>query len=107
MQAVFGTAPVRVFPAGRAPEGAVLPYAVWQIFGGVPENYTSGAPDADSFSVQVDVYAKTVSEVRAGAEAIRDAVEPYAYITAWRGESIDQTTKNYRYSFDINFITQR
>ena len=107
ISAIFGTDPVRVWPFGSAPDEADLPYAVWQTVSGGPENYISNTPDMDTFLVQIDVYAETATEAREGAEALRDAIEPYAHITAWRGESRDTETKNYRYSFDIEFLTAR
>jgi hypothetical protein len=107
VQSLFGTNPVRVFPFGGAPEKVVLPYSVWQVVGGTPENYFSNSPDMDTFLVQVDVYAKTGASARACAEALRDAIEPHAHVVSWRGESQDQTTKNYRHSFDVNFLTAR
>jgi hypothetical protein len=107
VRTVFGTNPVRVFPFSGAPENVTLPYAVWQTIGGSPENYVGNAPDIDSFFVQVDVYATTAASARDGAEALRDAIEPRAYIVAWRGESKDPATQHYRYSFDVNFFTAR
>ena len=107
VQVAFGTNPVRVFPFGSAPEKPTLPYSVWQIIGGAPENYVGNLPDMDTFLIQVDVYAKTASSARSSAEALRDALEEKAYIVAWRGESKDLTTQHYRYSFDINFFTAR
>lgn len=107
VRSVLGTNPVRVFPFGGTEEGVVLPYAVWQVVGGSPENYLGNVPDADTFLTQVDVYAKTGLAARACALALRNALEPYAHIVSWRGESKDQTTGNFRYSFDINFITAR
>jgi len=107
VKTVFGTSPIRVFPFGSAPEGVTLPYAVWQIIGGTPENYIGNSPDIDNFLVQMDIYASSAESARSGAEALRDALEPYAHITAWRGEQIDNSTGHYRYSFDINFFTAR
>jgi len=107
VQSIFGTAPCRVFLFGDAYEGVALPYAVWQTIGGSPENYIDKTPDIDYFLVQIDVYSSTAATARSGAEALRCALEPNAYITSWRGESYDKNTKRYRYSFDINFITPR
>jgi hypothetical protein len=107
VQSAFGTDPVRVFPFGGAAEGTVLPYAVWQTVGGSPENYISNTPDIDSFLAQIDVYAKSAKSARYCAEVLRDAIEPHANIVSWRGESQDQKTKKYRYSFDVNFLTTR
>ena len=41
------------------------------------------------------------------ALALRDAIEPVAYITAWLGESIDPDTKNNRFSFQVDWIVLR
>ena len=105
--AVFGTSPVRVFPFGGAPEGVTLPYAVWQIVGGNPENYISNSPDLDSFLVQLDVYSNSAKSASDGAGALRDAIQNSAHIVSWRGGSKDSLTGHYRYSFDINFLTSR
>ena len=107
VQALFGNDTIRVFPFGDAPDKVTLPYAVWQTFGGEPENYITNAPDMDTFLVQIDVYGTTATEAREAAEALRDAIEPHAHITSWRGESKDPKTRRYRYSFDVDFITAR
>jgi hypothetical protein len=107
VKAAFGTNPVRVYPFGGAPESVALPYVVWQVVGGTPENYIGNDPDMDSYLVQVDVYANSPASARGGAETLRDALQDHAHIVSWRGESKDQQTKHYRYSFDINFFTAR
>lgn len=107
VQSVLGASPTRLYPFGEAPEGVALPYAVWQTIGGYPENYIGDNPDLDTFSVQVDVYAETCTSARSGAEALRNALQGHAHITAWRGESRDAETRNYRYSFDVDFLIER
>ena len=108
---LLGTAPVRFWPFGDAPEptesGYALPYAAWQTVNGTPENYLGNAPDLDSYTLQVDVYAATGSSARAAAKALRDAIEPHAHIVAWRGESREAETKMYRYSFDVEWHAHR
>ena len=105
---LLGTAPLRLWPFGDAPQSnATLPYAVWQTITGSPENYITGLPDIDSWTLQVDVYAQTATSARAVARALRDAIEPNAHIIAWRGESIEAETRNYRSSFDVDWFTQR
>lgn len=94
-------------PHGAADQKTVKPYAVHQIVAGSPENYLAGLPDSDTFIEQVDVYADTVEGATAGARAIRDAVEPVAYIVAWRGQTKDFDTGLFRYSFDVAWITPR
>jgi hypothetical protein len=105
--ALLGTGPTRLFPFGEAPRGVTLPYATWQTIGGLPENYLAGAPDLDSFSLQIDIYASTATEARNAAKALRDAIEPVAYVTRWGGESRDPQTRHYRYSFDVDWHVQR
>lgn len=105
--ALIGTTPVRLYPFGEAPQGVIYPYAVWQLVSGSPENYLGDRPDADSFTVQIDVYADTATSARNVAKALRDAIEPVAYVTSWRGESRDPDTKKYRFSFDVAWIVQR
>ena len=104
--ALLGTDPVRFFPFGQAPDETDMPYAVWQTVSGSPENHLSGTPNIDSWLVQVDIYAKKGSTARTVAEAVRDALEPEAYITAWRGES-KEDDNIFRYSFDVDFLTAR
>ena len=107
VKALLGTSPVRLWPFGEAAQGAAKPYAVWQVVGGAPENYINEPPDVDRFVVQVDVYADTGASARSVAETLRDAIEPHAHITAWRGESRDQETRLFRFSFDVGWIVQR
>jgi hypothetical protein len=109
VKAIFGNSP-RIYPHGMAPAKEspeyATPYAVQQIITGQPEWYLADRPDVDAFTTQVDVYADTVSAAAAGAQAIRDALEPVAYIT-WRGQFQDPDTELYRYSLDVDFLTPR
>ena len=105
--ALLGTSPVRLFTFGMAPAGVIKPYAVWQQVGGQPENYLAGVPDIDSMTLQVDAYATTSASARAVAAALRDAIEPVAHVVAWRGESRDAETGNYRVSFDVDWFIPR
>lgn len=105
--ALLGTNPTRLWPFGEAPQRVALPYAAWQTIGGLPENYLEDRPDVDSWSIQIDVYADTVTKARNAAKALRDAIEPVAYVTRWGGESRDPKTKHYRVSFDVGWIVPR
>lgn len=98
---------LRMYPFGEAPEGVLKPYAVWQLVDGSPENYLAGRPDTDGFTLQVDVYGTTSKSVRQVRDAIRDAIELRAYVTRWGGESRDTATKNFRSSFDVDWIVRR
>lgn len=98
---------MRLYSFGEAPNGVTKPYAVWQLVSGEPENYLAGRPDADGFTLQVDVYGATGQVVRQVRDAIRDAIELQAYVTRWGGEGRDPTTKNFRTSFDVDWIVRR
>lgn len=104
---MLGNNPVRFWPFATAEENAQVPYGVWQIAAGSPENYLTNTPDADGYSIQVDVYAASPSQARAVAVALRDAIEPHAHIVAWRGESRDTETRLYRLSFDTDWHVSR
>ncbi|HBR4759154.1 TPA: DUF3168 domain-containing protein [Klebsiella pneumoniae] len=99
--------PVRLYPFGLQDDNIVYPYAVWQNISGVPENYLDRRPDVDSYTLQVDVYSDTVTSAQEVAKALRDAIEPNAYITRWGSQSRDPETKRFRYSFDVDWIVKR
>ena len=111
VQALLGSgSAMRFYPFGRATQGAVYPYAVYQTVYGTPENYLDQSPDMDYFGVQIDVYASASQgqrTARAVLEALRDAIEPHAHITSWRPESVDPDTKSYRIGFDCDWWVQR
>lgn len=107
-----GNGHLRFYAWGMGPQPPVYPYAVWRYSFGAPENYLTNTPDIDSMTLQVNVYAAATdtqgaNKVRQIAQALRDAIEPVAHITAWRGESRDVETKSYVYSFDVDFWTNR
>lgn len=104
---LLGSAPMRLYPFGRAPEDESRPYAVWQTISGTPGNYIGNTPDMDSLTTQIDVYATNEADAREVAKAIRNAIEPVAHITSWRGEMWDNSTELRRYSFDVEWIVLR
>lgn len=110
VKAVLGTS-IRVYPHGRNPPKDsplyAVPYAVFQIITGTPENYIDCLPDADDFVVQVDCYGATVDSATDAARVIRDAVEPVAYVSRWGGQFQDPDTSLFRYSMDLDWITLR
>ncbi|HHQ6553290.1 TPA: tail completion protein gp17 [Serratia fonticola] len=106
--ALIGSNPVRLYPFGLQDDNIVYPYVVWQgIPGGGPAMYLGTLPDIDSYALQVDVYADTVAETLSVAKALRDAIEPHAYIMRWGDQSRDPQTKRYRYSFDVDWLVKR
>ena len=107
VKAVLGSNPVRLYPFGEAPAGVTKPYATWQTVSGDPENYLADRPDSDTFRAQIDVYADSATASRNAAKALRDALEGSGYVVSMNGESREEATKLYRYSFDWEHITPR
>lgn len=105
--ALLGTAPTRLYPFAEAPQAVSLPYAVWQNIGGSPENYLGDRPDMDDYSLQVDVYAVSVTSAIAVATALRDAIEPVAYIERWGEQTTEKDTGYRRVSFDVSWHVPR
>lgn len=106
--ALLGSNPVRIYPFGIQDDNVVYPYAVWQnLPGGSPENYLNQRPDADKFSLQIDVYADTADEAMLAAQAIIYAIELKANIVRYGPQDRDESTLKYRYSFDVDWIVNR
>ncbi|HEB0901749.1 TPA: DUF3168 domain-containing protein [Citrobacter freundii] len=105
--ALLGSNPVRIYPFGIQDDDVVYPYAVWQNISGSPENFLNQRPDADMYSLQVDIYADTPDEVIAVANAMRNAIEVKANIVRWGNQTRDPETLRYRYSFDVDWIVNR
>ena len=106
VQGLLGT-PIRLYAFGEAEQDVKLPYAVWQVVYGSPENYLGMRPDADKYGLQVDVYGATDTSVRAVVDAMAAALEDHAHITGWDGEMRDAITRRYRSTFTIYFIVRR
>jgi hypothetical protein len=104
---LLGTAPVRLYPFGTAPQKVVKPYSVYQTISGSPENLLSGAPDIDGIMQQVDVYATTAGQATSVAAAIRAAIELNCYVTGFRDWPKDQETGNYRYTLTLDWLIAR
>lgn len=105
--AQLGTNPLRLFMFGMAPQKVQKPYAVWTVISGSPENYLAGRPDAEQYTIQVDVYADTAAQARSALSAIERAIELHCYVTRYGGESRDPETKNYRSTMDVAWIISR
>jgi hypothetical protein len=98
---------LRIYPFGEARQQDVYPYVVWQIVSGRPENYLRGRPDADSFSTQIDVYARTWRWAGEVGDALQAAIEGDGYVTAYNGEMRDPETRSYRVSITVDWVTNR
>lgn len=99
--------PPRLYPFGEAPPKVAKPYAVCRNVGGRPENYLTNTPDIDNFIIQVDVYGASDVSVHAAAKALVEAFETLANVTRWNGEGRDPETKNYTFSFTLDWFVNR
>lgn len=103
-----GQGSIRLWPFGEAPATPTLPYATWQNIGGDPANNVSDRPDADSFSIQVNVWAATSAQLWSVTTALRDIMEvDGCTIVRWGNTVIDDETKAFGYDFDADWITYR
>lgn len=109
--ALIGTNPVRCYRHGFAPQGVAAPYLTWYVVSGTPENDLSDLPRVDSYSVQIDCWSNNTgtgaAQVEQLAEAVRDAIEPHAYMTALAVNGIDFETQRFRIGMTFNFWTHR
>jgi hypothetical protein len=104
---LLGSSPTRFWPFGMAPQNEARPYAVHQLVYGTPENTLACPPSVDNIGIQIDAYAKTVTDSRAVAEALRRAFEEDAYVVALNGEFWEQATGLWRSSFTVEFWQDR
>jgi len=108
---LLGTAPTRFWPFDIAPAptqaGYGLPYSTHQLVYGSPENSLSCPAGTDLVGIQVDAYAKTVTQARTVTEALRDALEPHGYVVSLLGEEWEQATGLYRSGFTVEFWQDR
>ncbi|MEH6641398.1 DUF3168 domain-containing protein [Vreelandella glaciei] len=101
--ALLGSGPVRLFPFGDAPENVAKPYAVYQVLNGLPENYLDEPPDVDDWSIQIDIYANNIPDVKGVLNALRRALEPHCYIERLGGTSTEAATNLKTTNFDISW----
>jgi hypothetical protein len=106
VKALIGAVP-RFYPFGSAVDSPVRPYAVWQLVYGAPQNKLADAPDEDRYGIQVDAYADKQADARALGVALRDAIEPTGTVVGYNGEARELDTNLYRYSFTVEFMTER
>lgn len=103
-----GKGSIRLWPFKQAPLTPALPYVTWQNIGGDPANNVSDRPDADSFNIQVNVWAATSAQLWTVTTALRDIMEvDGCTIVRWGNTEIDAQTKAFGYDFDADWITYR
>ena len=100
---LLGTNPTRFYPFGRSADKSPKPYAVYQVYNGVPENYMDKVPDIDNHGTQIDIYADTADSCSQVFTAIRDALEPHFHMTGFAVPEQDADTDEFhaRLEFDV------
>lgn len=106
VKAVLGS-PVRVYPWGRAPQKPRKPYATYEMYNAVPENYLGDIPDIDNKATQLQVFSETTEALDSCFISIRDVIEPVAHITSFQTISRDDETDLYSFIMDIDFWEER
>lgn len=109
---IVGTNPPRIYRHGSAPQrpdGLPFdqPYITWFIVVGTPENTLSELPATDRVTVQVDCWHQTDSGIEALAIAVRDAIEPYAVMTAVPVDTRETESKLYRIALQFDWFVDR
>ena len=103
-----GAGGIRLYPFGEAPKDAPYPYATWQNIGGLPANNVSDRPDADFFSIQVNVWGVTSNQMWAVVRALQNIMEVDGCAIVRYGNTVkDAETKAFGYDFDADWITYR
>lgn len=111
VKAIIGTNPPRIYRHGaapqRSPDETIQAYITWFVVTGTPENHLSGTPPVDRVTIQVDYWHPTDAGVVLLAEAGRDAIEPFAHMTAEPIDDRDPDTKLYRIGQQFDWFNDR
>ena len=110
--AIIGTAPVRFYPYGSAPQGVTAPYLTQFGASIAPINTLErDASRADSALVQVSCWSDNVGNAMGGvhalAEAVRTCIEREHLIESVRDMRKDIETGRYRIDFDVRVHVHR
>lgn len=111
VKAIVGTKPPRIYRHAAAPQGLTQPYITWALITGEPYNTLSELPSMDRQTVQIDCWYPGLHNGDNGVEllaiAARDAIEPYAHMTATILDLQEPDTKLYRISMQFDWFLSR
>ena len=112
VKAIVGSPPVaRVYRHGAAPQGLTEPYITWALVTGQPYNTLSELPAVDRQTVQIDCWYQALligaNQIEVLADAVRDAIEPHAHMTATLLNLQEPGTKLYRISMQFDWFLSR
>lgn len=104
---IVGTNPPRIYRHDSAPQDASRPYVTWFLVSGVPENNLSELPPVDRIAVEIDCWHQTDAGIDLLASAVRDAIEPYAHMTAVVVNLREPETKLFRIGMQFDWWLDR
>lgn len=104
---LLGSNPLRVYPFGKAPKDARKPYAVYNLYNGVSQNYLDKVPDIDNKGVQIDIYGDDAGIVDKCAVALRNSLESHAHMTSFSSILQDADTDYYGFRLEFDFWESR
>lgn len=107
VRAIVGSNPPRIYRHGEALQRAQTQpqeaYITWSLVSGVPENNLSESHPVNRQSVQVDCWHPENAGIETLADAVRDAIEPVAHMTAAVVNNRDPDTRLYRIGLQFDF----
>lgn len=107
VKSLLGENPLRVYPYGKAPDEVLKPYAVYSVYNANPENYLDCTPDIDNKGTQISIYAETSSDLESCYNAVRDVLEPHAYMSSFSTPDIDADTDLFSCRMEFDFWDER
>ena len=107
VRSLVGTAPVRIYRHGAAPQATLVPYVTWSVISGTPQNTLSELPKVDACTVQIDCWTNDPGTVEDLAVAVRAALEPVAHMTGFGPNSRDFETQRYRLTMQFDYWLDR
>lgn len=103
--------PARIYGAGMAPQGVLVPYVTWFTVTGDPYLCLDETPDSDMDQVQIDCYAgpdgDAERQVEQLAQAVRAALDAAMVANRVILHRREPDTKMYRIGLQADFIYSR
>lgn len=109
--AILGSAPMRVYRHGAAPQGVTDPYVTQLVITAIPTLQLDDTPPADVCRIQVSCWSKNDGSGPTGintlASAVRNAIEARWHITDIRDMGQDPDTMRHRVDLDVTVFDHR
>ena len=107
LKALLGN-PIRIYPFGtKLGNSPTVPYGLYTLITANPLNVLHGKASVDSSTVQVNLYAESYDSLDKIYEALRKALEPYAYIGSYRTADNDENTGLYGIIVEVELHEDR